>query len=336
MIETISGTNPASAFVGMFADPGNRWFALYLLASFAIAFAVFLLEAKRDPELLRAGLFRYLFPKRVYAHRSAITDYYFFVINKVLFALAFGALIAVSASAVGLTSALLTAVATSPELRVPSWAGVLFTTLIWALAMDFGLWLGHYLLHKVPVLWEFHKVHHSAEVLTPLTAGRVHPLEDVLNILFSATFGGIALALCRFLLGPRAVMLGLLQLNVVVAVFYLFGFHLRHSHVWLPYKGVWGRLFVSPAHHQLHHSRAQRHWDKNLGFVFAIWDWAFGTLYPVDTREAFEIGMNGHEESEYHSVRAMYLLPFVKAWRRIRGRRAEVRPIGATFPPPAD
>ena len=190
--------------------------------------------------------------------------------------------------------------------------------------MDFGLWCGHYLLHKFPLLWEFHKVHHSAEVLTPLTAGRVHPVEDAMNILFSGAFGGIALALCRFLLGAQAQMFGVFQLNVLVVVFYLFGFHLRHSHIWLPYKGIWGKLFVSPAHHQLHHSVAQRHWDKNLGFVFAIWDWMFGTLYAVDRHESFAIGMNGHEEGEYHSVRAMYLLPFVKAWHRFRQQWREI------------
>jgi sterol desaturase/sphingolipid hydroxylase (fatty acid hydroxylase superfamily) len=335
VIETISGTNPASAFAGMFADPANRWFALYLFVSFLFAFAVFLLEARQDAKLLKSGLFSYLFPKRIYGHRSAIADYYFFVVNKLLFALAFGALVAVSGTAVKLTDRLVAAVATSPELSVPKWVGILLTTLAWALAMDFGLWLAHFLLHKVPVLWEFHKVHHSAEVLTPLTAGRVHPLDDALNLLFSGVFGGVALSLCRFLLGPKATMFGVFQLNVLVAIFYIFGFHLRHSHIWLPYTGIWGRLFVSPAHHQLHHSVAERHWDKNLGFVFAIWDWMFGTLYAVDKREAFEIGMNGYEESEYHSVRAMYLLPFVKAWRRLRPQRIEARQANAPLPPPA-
>ncbi|MFI4994934.1 MAG: sterol desaturase family protein [Hyphomicrobiales bacterium] len=229
---------------------------------------------------------------------------------------------------------ILHAVAVSPELAAPSWLSILLATLVWALAMDFGLWFGHWLLHKVPVLWEFHKVHHSAEVLTPLTAGRVHPLEDAINIVFSGFFGGVALALCRFLLGPQAQIFGILQLNVLLLVFYFFGFHLRHSHIWVPYKGIWGKLFISPAHHQLHHSVAQRHWDKNLGFVFAIWDWMFGTLYAVDKHEAIQIGMNGHEEGEYHSVRAMYLLPFVKAWQRIRGQRDEPVREAASLAPP--
>ena len=48
------------------------------------------------------------------------------------------------------------------------------------LAADFGFFFGHYLGHKVPLLWEFHKVHHSAEVLSPLTNYRFHPLDRVL------------------------------------------------------------------------------------------------------------------------------------------------------------
>jgi sterol desaturase/sphingolipid hydroxylase (fatty acid hydroxylase superfamily) len=333
MPEIMTGTNPAFAFVGMFQDPTNRWFTLYIAISLAIGCAVFYFEARHDPLLEQQGLLRYLFPKEIYTHRSAIADYWFFLVNKLLFALAFGALIAVSSSSVEVMSTILRAVARSPGLIVPSWVAILFTTLAWALAMDFGLWLAHWSLHKVPLLWEFHKVHHSAEVLTPLTAGRVHPLDDAINILSSGIIGGIALALCRFLFGEQARIFGVMQLNVLVAIFYFFGFHLRHSHVWLPYKGIWGKLFVSPAHHQLHHSVAQRHWDKNLGFVFAIWDWLFGTLYAVEKREAIQIGMNGREEAEYHSVRAMYLLPFVKAWRRIRARKNRAESVNAPHLP---
>lgn len=320
MIETISGTNPASAFGGMFVDPTNRWFVYYLLVSLVFAGCAFVYESRRDPQVLKNGVLRFLFPRRIYAHRSAIADYWFFCINKLLFAFAFGALLAMSAASVTLTSALLERLAVPPAYPVPSWFTIPFTTLFWALAVDFSLWLGHYLLHKVPILWEFHKVHHSAEVLTPLTAGRVHPVDDALTLLLSGIAGGVAVALCRFLFAADATMVGLFGLNIVLVVFYFFGFHLRHSHVWLPYKGVWGKLFISPAHHQVHHSVAQRHWDKNLGFVFAIWDWMFGTLYAVDERETFTIGMNGTEEGEYHSVRAMYLLPFAKAWRRLCGR----------------
>ena len=334
MIETISGSNPASAFVGMFRDPASRWFALYFVISLLMASCVFLYEARRNPKLYKDGILPYLFPREVYAHRSAVADYWFFCVNKLLFAFAFGALVAAGAASAEFTGWLLGRSNIPHGFAAPSWFVIPFTTIVWALAVDFSLWLGHYLMHKVPILWEFHKVHHSAEVLTPLTAGRSHPVDDALTILVSGIFGGFALAACRFIFGSNVTMLGLFELNIVLVVFYFFGFHLRHSHIWLPYTGVWGKLFISPAHHQVHHSVAERHWDKNLGFVFAIWDWMFGTLYTVDRRETFAFGMNGHEEAEYHSVLALYFLPFVKVWRRIRGQEHRAGRI-ETAPPPS-
>ena len=71
-----------SAFVGMFQDPTNRWFALYLAVSILIGCGVYLFEARRDPQLKAAGLARFLLPAHIYTHRSAIADYWFYVINK--------------------------------------------------------------------------------------------------------------------------------------------------------------------------------------------------------------------------------------------------------------
>ena len=62
----------------------------------------------------------------------------------------------------------------------------------------------------------------------------------------------------------------------------------------------------------------------------------FGTLYAVDKREKITFGMNGHEEPEYHSVRAMYLLPFVKAWRILRRDSEKTGPAGVPHLPPAE
>ncbi len=317
MIEVFSGSNPATAFVRMFIEPSNRWFLLYALSSFTAALAVFIYQASRTPGMTKGGLLNYIFPKETYRHRSAIADYWFFVANKLVFAIGLGALGGATYLVERSTFALLEPFGPAAAGNAPVWLAMSVNTLAWALAADFGLWLAHYFLHKSPILWEFHKVHHSAEVLTPITAGRVHPVDDALSILFSAFFGGIALALGRFAFGGEALMFTLFNLNFLLALFYIFGFHLRHSHVWLPYTGIWGKIFVSPAHHQVHHSVAQRHWDKNLGFMFAIWDWLFGTLYPVDKREEFSFGVNGAEEAEYHSVLALYLLPFRKVWRRL-------------------
>lgn len=50
-------------------------------------------------------------------------------------------------------------------------------TLALYLTYEFAYWLDHYFKHTIGFLWEAHKTHHSAEVLTPITQYRVHPLD---------------------------------------------------------------------------------------------------------------------------------------------------------------
>ena len=59
---------------------------------------------------------------------------------------------------------------------------------------DFGFFLSHYLMHKIPILWYFHEVHHSAEVLTPVTVYRTHPVEDLINATIASLIAGIGAA----------------------------------------------------------------------------------------------------------------------------------------------
>ena len=50
-------------------------------------------------------------------------------------------------------------------------------------------------MHKIPLLWEIHKTHHSARVLTPITIFRTHPLEGLIFVIRSAITQGIVIAL---------------------------------------------------------------------------------------------------------------------------------------------
>ncbi|MGI9367986.1 MAG: sterol desaturase family protein, partial [Ruegeria sp.] len=55
--------------------------------------------------------------------------------------------------------------------QLEGWWGVAATVtflLVFYLVVDFIWFYVHYLQHKIPVLWQFHKVHHSAEVMHPL------------------------------------------------------------------------------------------------------------------------------------------------------------------------
>jgi sterol desaturase/sphingolipid hydroxylase (fatty acid hydroxylase superfamily) len=211
-------------------------------------------------------------------------------------------------------------------------------TIATLLAMDFALYVGHYLQHRVPVLWEFHKVHHSAEVLTPLTAFRVHPVDDLLTLSLTALFTGVVQGLFHVVAGTGVADVEVLGVNVLLFAWYIFGFHLRHSHVWLSYPAWLSHILVSPAQHQIHHSSAPRHFDRNMGFIFAFWDAVGGTLYVPKAREELTYGLYGAGPSQFGSVSALYLRPFLNLWAMrspAAGNRGAVPEATAVRPPSA-
>nr|WP_305907128.1 creatininase family protein [Methylomarinum sp. Ch1-1]MDP4519854.1 creatininase family protein [Methylomarinum sp. Ch1-1] len=97
---------------------------------------------------------------------------------------------------------------------------------------------------------------------------------------------------------------------MVLILFYLFGYNLRHSHIWLSYGPFFSKLLISPAQHQIHHSANPTHFDKNFGFIFAIWDALFRSLYIPKQREILLFGLGGHENKQFSSFWSLYLMPF--------------------------
>ena len=49
------------------------------------------------------------------------------------------------------------------------------------LIADFLGYLIHFLQHRIPVLWRFHRVHHSPKILNTLASSRFHPLDTALQ-----------------------------------------------------------------------------------------------------------------------------------------------------------
>ena len=180
------------------------------------------------------------------------------------------------------------------------------------LAYELGYWFNHWLSHKVPLLWEFHKVHHTAEVLTPLTNFRVHPIYGWIfaNILAFST--AVANGFGNYMFGDTAYQYALSDTNIILVLFIHAYVHLQHTHMWISFRGALGRVFVSPAHHQVHHSADPKHFNKNYGSCLALWDWMFGTLYiPAKQREPLVFGVTDHQNA--HTVKAELVDPFVKA-----------------------
>jgi sterol desaturase/sphingolipid hydroxylase (fatty acid hydroxylase superfamily) len=292
-------------------DPSRRIYWLYLASALLIAAAVSLWGRGTSDMASRKNVIAYLFPRDLYRHRSTRLDCLFFYVNAVLGGMILAPLVGAPAVA-GLVADAVGGRNLTPE-PAGLWA-YMALTLATVTAMDLALYIGHYLQHRVPLLWEFHKVHHSAEILTPMTAFRVHPVDDALTLTLTASFAGAAQGAFHVWFGTGIAEIEVLGVNAVLFAWYVLGFNLRHSHVWLAYPVWLSHVLVSPAQHQIHHSREPRHFDKNLGFIFAFWDAAVGTLYVPRSRESFAFGLAGGEHAHYRSATALYVRPFRNLW----------------------
>lgn len=303
---------PADALL----DPGRRVFWPSLLAASAIAAALFF---ARGAQVLRIpGL---LLSRRVFWHRSARADYRLILIKALLRAALLGSVgvssLAVAAGAAGWLRRHLG----TPALQLgPGAAGALFT-LVAFLADDWSRFFVHRLMHRVPLLWEFHKIHHSAEVLTPFTLYRTHPVEALLNGVRGAVAVGLVTGLFAWWFGPGLRVWELLGVEAIGLLWTLAGANLRHSHVWVSYGPRLERFLLSPAQHQIHHSADPRHLDRNFGTILALWDRLGGSLYTTDRPERLRFGLPDGDAGPGQSVVAMLGEPLLAVARRSRPER---------------
>ncbi len=148
---------------------------------------------------------------------------------------------------------------------------------------DFIQWNIHRLLHRVPFLWEFHKVHHSVEQLGFAAHLRFHWME---NVVYRA-LEYVPLAMIGFGIDDF----------FIVHIFTLAVGHFNHSNFKLP-LGPLGYVLNNPQMHVWHHARRwpEGHpYGVNFGLTLSLWDYLFGTAsIPYDGRD-LELGFPGDE-----------------------------------------
>jgi sterol desaturase/sphingolipid hydroxylase (fatty acid hydroxylase superfamily) len=281
----------------------------WLLIGVGAAFVFFVRKDSDLPQTF-SGFLRYCLPPDIIKARSCRVDAVCWVLNLLLgpFLIApmiLGGIFCATLSYGALTH--LFGVHAQLPGSMPEWVLVAVAVTIMA---DFATFYTHYLDHKIAVLWEFHKVHHSAEFLTPITNKRFHPVEKIFDD------SGVALAVGG-LLGVFSYIFSMpLYENTIIGVdaYFLLNtlsfFHLRHSHINLSY-GRFEKWLLSPAQHQLHHSREERHLDKNIGLFFSVWDRWFGTFAYSEPRGSFQLGLSSHEIVTYRSVFQIFTTPFI-------------------------
>jgi sterol desaturase/sphingolipid hydroxylase (fatty acid hydroxylase superfamily) len=156
---------------------------------------------------------------------------------------------------------------------VPRWAAIA----VIFVAMDGLNWFAHLANHRVRVLWRFHELHHSQEDMNVLTVFRTHPLIHVSYLI--ALLPGIVLVANGALPATLLVIYG-----GVVAF--------AHSNTNLGF-GPFGRIFVSPNFHRIHH-QLDGPQDVNLGFALTIWDQLFRrAVFPTEATIRTDTGLPG-------------------------------------------
>ena len=295
--------------------PAQEIYWLYLLSYMSLALGVYLWQRKIGTFSFTTFL-RFLFPPSVYTHKSAIVDYKYYIPADILDKyLQFGVwIISVPVVAEYCRSFLWHAFGPmESHLDNGVSARCIYTAML-ILALDAGHFVAHYLEHKIPLFWEFHKVHHSAEVLTPITNYRLHPMDRIVQGSFMSLGVGTVTGISSYLFDDLE-KITILEVSAIAFFIYYFTANLRHSHVWLSYGWTLSHVFYSPAMHQIHHSTADRHIDKNFGLIFSFWDYLGGTLYVPREKEDLKLGLNNEEHNEFRGVWKLYVLPFKKAAR---------------------
>jgi sterol desaturase/sphingolipid hydroxylase (fatty acid hydroxylase superfamily) len=296
-------------------SPSSAYGAPALVGSLAVC-AIYYASRRRarGRRLSVSGFVRSIFPRRILLHPSSRLDMRLWALNGIAFTSAYGML------GLGLffwrdqvVAGLTHGWGTHAPVREPAWAILSLATVLQILASELAYWFAHYCFHKVPALWEFHKVHHSAEVMTTLTELRQHPVEIIafMNLIGLST--GIVFGAMTYAFGPGVRPFTLLNGNILLMTFLATYGHLRHSHMWIAFTGFAGRILQSPAHHQLHHSANPVHYDRNLGFALAVFDWAFGTLaIPARAREPIVFGL-GAGAAPIRSALAAFVIPCARS-----------------------
>ncbi len=256
-------------FLEYFIDPNHRIYWIYILSTLFIASVYLVLNPKEKKVNLS---------KKLWLHPSATLDYRYFIISFFIKVWLVIPLLVIGINDV----ALFTQTVLRDYFGFYLYEDLSYTEIIFLFTVclfvikDFTLYWIHRFLHTIPLLWEFHKVHHSAKVLTPITFYRIHPIE---NILFGFAYSlsiGVVIGIFIFFFGEQLNIIDIVGVNIFVFAFNILGSNLRHSHIKLRYFKWLEKIFISPFQHQIHHS--VEFYDYNFGGALAIWDLWFGTL----------------------------------------------------------
>ena len=271
-----------------------------------------------DGQERRTGFFKFILPKDIYTHLSARVDIGLYVIIRIFYAFWGVAILSVVGpwSENLMINGLSGVFGESPAMTV-NYGWMLLYSFVSLLFYDFVFFLTHYTMHKVPALWAIHKIHHSAEVLTPLTRYREHFIAGPIWIAGQALSLGLAAGIFAYLFAGNITEATLLNISFFLILFGFTG-SFRHYHVQFHYPVWLCKWLHSPAMHHVHHSYLEHHWDKNFSVITSLWDRMFGTLYIPQKDEYTPWGIGPDTQDKYRTLWQNVSGPFRDWWQMLK------------------
>lgn len=290
--------------VSYLTNPGKRIYFVYLISSVLLAYYVW------HQSKIQHSFFKYIFNKKVWTSNSALIDYLFIFFNGFIKIFLIGPFLILGLTLAYYTEEFLIGYFGLINLDLNHYTILILYTFTLTLINDFGSFIVHYVFHKVPFMWEFHKIHHSATVLNPVTQYRLHPIELIINNFKNIIVFGVVTGMFSFIAEQQVNKILFLGANAFSFLFLFWGANLRHSHVKLKYLPFLEYIFISPTQHQIHHSDNPKHFDKNMGAKLAIWDWIFGTLVRSKDVKKLKFGLGKEDNVNYNSFLKNIYMPF--------------------------
>jgi len=144
---------------------------------------------------------------------------------------------------------------------------------------DLAQYWFHRTFHKIPALWKFHAVHHSAQAMDWLAGSRMH----VVEVILMRSFTTLPMYVMGFAEGP---------LYAYVFFVYLLSVFI-HANIRIPF-GFLQYIIATPRFHHWHHGVEEEAIDKNFAIHFPVIDMVFGTFHMPGNRWPEGYGIGGH------------------------------------------
>ena len=174
------------------------------------------------------------------------------------------------------------------------------------LVSELGFYRGHRWMHRIPFLWRFHSIHHSAEQIYFLTSSRAHPIDNVF------------IRLCGFmpvyLLGIATPLTqeGGTVAALLVLVLTMWGFFIHSNLRWQLGPLEW--IVATPHFHHWHHPLGEQR-DRNYASMLPLMDWIFGTYHLPRNRWPSAYGI---EATLPRSLAGQLMYPIIPAPHKAR------------------